>query len=180
MTETSRLTPGGRLICFLALFLATASAAGLAAWYLFDPVLTFGDPFAAFGSTWELTLAAARLLLPILCEFLAVFIFAFSPLAIPVSMCVLCERGVRVSLMLRAAADGGATLMSAVCVYALAAALVVLFCAECAVLSPRLRTVNFSSFGGRREAMLVLICFFALSGAASLLTLGAGAILHLA
>lgn len=180
MNETPKELLGRRLICFFALMLVTACAAGVASWYLFEPEMTLGDPFASAASPWELTLASARLLLPLLCEFLAIFIFAFSPLSIPVSMCVLCERAVRVSMMLRAPSSSDVKNTAAVCVYILSAVLLALFCAAGASLSPRLRTVSFSSFNGRREALYISVCFFTLSGAASLMTLGAGAILHLA
>lgn len=180
MNETARALPGGRLICFFALMIATATAAGVITWYFFESALTLGDPFASVASPWELTLASARLLLPILCEFLAIFIFSFSPLSIPVSLCVLCERAVRVSMMLRSSGLTGSKGTAAVCVYALGAVLLALFCAAGAVLSPKLRKVNFSSFDGRREALYISVCFFTLSGAASIATLGAGAILHFA
>lgn len=179
MNETTKVLTG-RTICFFAIMLAAACAAGFITQYVFDPQMTLGDPFASVTSPWELTLASARMLLPMLCEFLAVLIFAFSPLTIPVSLCVMCERAVRVSMMFSAAQASGAKDTAAVCVYALGAVLLALLCAASAVLSPRLRTLSFSSFDGRREALFICVCFCTLSGAASLMTLGAGAILHFA
>lgn len=167
------------LACYIALLLAPACAAGLAAWY-FAPAAALGDPFSAAVSTWDLILAAAHLLLPILCEFLAVFVFAFSPLTLFVSLCALCERAVRVSLAIRALPSFGAGHTAAVCAYAIGALLLALFCAAAAVLSPKLRTIRFSSFEGRREALCLSVWFFTLSGAASLFMLGAGALLHFA
>lgn len=180
MIETIKKASDRRaLVCYLVLFPAFALAAGFAAWK-YAPSGVPGDPFGAVTSPWELTLAAAKLFFPILCEFLAVFVFAFSPFTVFVSLCAVCRRAVRIGMMLRPTGEAGPEYIAAVCFCTAAAVSLVSFCAVSAVLSPRLRTVRFSSFDGRREALCLSVCFFTLSGAASLLMTGAGAILHFA
>ena len=179
--QTQALQNKFAIAAYIALSVAALSAAAFGAWSL--PLnAAVHDVFSGAASLYETILCTAKLLLPILCEFLAVFVFAFSPLCATACLASLAARGIRVGIAIRALAAGSETPLlhcAAIAVYAGGALALALFCALAFALSPRLRTVGFSSFDGRREALFHTVWFFTLSGAAALLTAAAALILHL-
>ena len=138
------------------------------------------DPFYGCGGAWDAVCAAGRLLLPSLAAFLAVFLFAFSPLSISVSLLALAARGLRLGAAVNALVSrpADAKTVAAFIAYALGAAVFCAFCAYCSALSPGARQVSFSSAEGRREAAAILLSFPLASGAASIMTLLCALILH--
>ena len=167
-----------------AVFILPAFAA-LAAAAFFGRSLEIGaaarDVFAGVSSPYGALLCAGALL-PILFEFLAVYVFAYSPLCLPACLAALAARGARVGIALRALSSGTALFPGkiAAALYAGAAAALALFAAQSFALSPALRRIGFSSPDGRREALLHTIRFLILSGAAALLLLASALTIHFA
>ena len=169
-----------RTVLYFAASLAAIAAALLGGWSLAIDV-SARDIFSDAANMYDALLCAARLFLPILCEFLAVYMFAFSPLCMTACLAALSARGTRVGMTARAllAAQSAsphkiaALILFAGCAIALAA-----FCALAASLSPKLRSIGFSTLDGRREALTHTLGFFILSGAAAILTLAPALIIH--
>ena len=168
------------------IFFAAALAVLAAAFFAGRPIasgVALRDAFDGAASRYEAILCAARLLLPILSEFLAVYLFAFSPLCMTACAAALAARGVRVAFVAAALipdAAKSAPALAAFALYAAGALALAAFCAASCALSPRLRTLGFSTLSGRREALSHTAWFLILSGAASVSTLASALVIHFA
>ena len=195
-TESAGKTSRRRSFAYLSAALAVTAAAALAAKRLF-PAPTVRDALADCASAWDAAMSLGKLLFPCVSAFLASFLLAFSPFAMPASLGALAlygawagysffalTGGAALSGVGTASLAGGgaaATGAAAICAAAMCAAsalCLAIFTARACSLSPAARTLRFSSFDGRREAARLTLSFFTLSGAAAVLLVLAALILH--
>lgn len=177
MEETKKTDNRLRILYFILLAGAAAGAAFAANRLL--PGAAKTDPFDGVAGLYGAALAAGRLFLPSACAFLAVYLFAHSPFAIPVSVGVLAGYGAisGVSFFAALSSPGNSGTAAAIAL-ALSALCLVLFGVRCCELSPEVRRLRFSGFDGRREAARLALSFFTHSGAAALFLAAAALIIH--
>ena len=172
-----------RRAAFYSVFaIGALAAAAYGGWTRF-PAASLKDVFSGSDSPYDAILCAGGVLLPILFEFLAVYVFASSPFCMTACLGALFARGMRFGAAARAIYASGsfkALDRAAVIMWALGALALALFCAGSFALSPELRRITFSSFDGRRAASAHTLRFLTLSGAAALMTLAPAIIIHLA
>ena len=175
ISEPKAPRPAAKRAAFIYFAAALAVlAAAFFGWRAVAPAAALRDVFSGAASTYDFILCAARLLLPILSEFLAVYAFSFSPLCMTACLAALAVRGARVAFAAGAALSAQSASfrdLAAFVPIALGAVALAAFCASSLSLSPRLRRIGFSTFDGRREALFHTVVFLILSGAATVFTL---------
>lgn len=149
-----------------------------AATRLFADSYTVADPFAGANSPWSTVTAAGSIVFPLLLEFLCAYVFAYSPLCAVFSLAVICVRAWQSAMFFPAISDHGGAGIAFFCAQCVCGALLAVFCAVGVMISPRLRTVSFSSLSGRREAAVHTVIFLCLSGGAAVISLLFAAIFH--
>ena len=174
MREASRHT----YYAYLTAALAVTVTSAIAARRLF-PAAAVRDALAGAATTWDAALSVGALLLSTICAFLAVYVLAFSPFAIPASVGTLALYGAWAGYSFFAlAGNGSAACVASAALCAASAAVLGRFAARACFLSPAARRVRFSAFCGRREALRLTLSFFTHSGAAAVLLVCAALILH--
>ena len=169
----------GTYYAYLAAALAVTVTAALAARRIF-PATAVRDALASSETAWDAATGLGRLFLPALGAFIATFLLAFSPFAIPAALGTLALYGAWAGYSFFALiCVGDARSFAAAALCALSAMILALFAARACALSPAARTMRFSAFDGRREAARLTLSFFTHSGAAAAALFAAALIYHM-